>query len=259
MLRALEGQLIYFPARVTGDGPPLRVDGAASVEEVWLETGDGLRIHGVRALAADGFADLIFFHGNAGNLYDRLYNVAGLVGSGFNVLIIDYRGYGKSDGAPSEKGLYADGLAALDYLAREQGIDPTRVVLFGRSLGSTVAIELATHASVGALVVESAFTGMQDMARVHYSWLPGIVLRGLRHEFDSLAKVPGLRAPVLYVHGDRDAIVPLEMGRRLYEASPEPKEWLEIPGAGHNDTVLIGGEEYYRRLEAFVRAHVVAP
>ncbi len=258
MLEALERQLIYFPTRVRQDAPTPRIPGASSVEEVWLDTADGVRVHGIYATHEQPFAHLLFFHGNAGNLYDRLDNVALLVGSGFNVLIMDYRGYGKSEGTPSEQALYHDGLLAYRHLTEERGAEPARLVLFGRSLGSTVVIELATSQPAGAVVLESAFTSAEALGRVHYGFLPGMLFRALSHQFDSLEKVPRLRAPVLYIHGTADNIVPVEMGRRLYEASPEPKAFYEIPGAGHNDTLLVGGREYFRRLEQFVKEHVAA-
>jgi len=256
MLEALERQLIYFPTRVRQDAPTPRLAVASVVEEVWFEAADGVRVHGIYAGREDAFADLLFFHGNAGDLYDRLDNVALLVQAGFNVLIMDYRGYGKSEGVPSERALYEDGLLAYRYLVDERGVDPSRLVLFGRSLGCTVVIELATQHRAGALILESAFTTAQDLARVHYGWLPGALLRSLTHEFDSLSKVPRLRAPVLYVHGDVDTIVPIQMGRRLYEASPDPKDWYEIRGAGHNDTLFVGGQKYFRKLVEFAQRYV---
>ncbi|UCF18578.1 MAG: alpha/beta hydrolase [Gemmatimonadota bacterium] len=258
MLESLERQLIYFPTRVRADAATPSIPGTGVVEEVWLQTDDGPRVHGIYAGAPDAFADLLFFHGNAGNLYDRLDNVQLLVESGFNVLIMDYRGYGKSEGQPSERALYDDALLAYRHLTEARGVDPSRLVLFGRSLGSTVAIELATQQTCGALIVESAFTSAQELARIHYGWLPGALFRRLTHEFDSLSKVPKLRAPVMYIHGDIDAIVPVRMGQRLYEASPEPREWYVLRGAGHNDTLLVGGRAYFERLVRFVREHVAA-
>jgi acetyl esterase/lipase len=147
MLNALERQLIYFPTKVRASAATPRLPVADVVEEVWLETDDEVRVHGIYAGRQDAFATLLFFHGNAGNLYDRLDNVALLVQAGFNVLIMDYRGYGKSEGAPSERALYDDGLLAYRHLVEERGVDPRRLVLFGRSLGSTVAIELGAASS----------------------------------------------------------------------------------------------------------------
>lgn len=256
MLSVIERHLIYFPTRTSRTAPTPAVSGAAAVEEIWLDASDGVRVHGIYAGREGAFADLLFFHGNAGNLYDRLDNVAGLLQSGFNVFILDYRGYGKSDGVPSEEGLYRDGEAAYAYLTATRGVAPSRIVLFGRSLGTTVAIELGTRHAVGALIVESGFTSAPEVGRLHYGWLPGLVMRAMTHEFDSLSKVRRLRAPALYVHGGMDTIIPTEMGRRLFEASSEPKEWYEIPGAGHNDTWVVGGADYFRRLTEFAAKHV---
>jgi len=256
MLEALERQFIYFPTREREEAPTPRVRGAREVEEVWLPVGDGLRIHGIYARRDDPRGTLLFFHGNAGNLYDRLGNVELLLDLGLDVLIIDYRGYGKSDGEPSEAALYADAAAAYAYLTEGRGIAPSQMVIFGRSLGSAVAIELATRIAPAALIVESAFTSAKDLARHHYGWLPGALIRNLSHEFDSMAKVSGLDAPKLFIHGDRDGIVPMQMGRRLFEAANEPKQWYPIAGAGHNDTVIVGGAAYAERLDAFLRAHL---
>jgi fermentation-respiration switch protein FrsA (DUF1100 family) len=256
MLESLERQLIYFPTRVARDAPTPPIPGASLVEEVWLDTGDGVRVHGIYAGVEGSFADLLFFHGNAGNLYDRLDNVELLVESGFNVLIMDYRGYGKSEGTPSEAALNDDGLAAYRYLVEERGVDPARLVIFGRSLGSTVAIELGTRQNAAVVIAESAFTSAAGLARIHYGFLPGVLLRAMNHQFESIEKVPRLKSPALYVHGNVDTIVPVKMGRQLFEASPEPKEWYEIEGAGHNDTLFVGGAEYFRRLVDFVRRYV---
>jgi hypothetical protein len=258
MLSAIERQFIYFPTRVARGLPTPVVPAAEVIEEVWLESDGGIRIHGLYVGAETAFADLLFLHGNAGNLYDRLDNVRMLVESGFNVLIIDYRGYGKSEGQPSEGGLYQDGEAGYRYLVDERRVSPERLVIFGRSLGSAVAIELAIRHGCAAVVVESAFTSAVSLGRLHYGWLPGLILRGMTQRFDSLSKVARLRAPALFVHGRADRIVPVEMGRRLYEASPEPKRWYEIPDAGHNDTVMIGGHEYVQRLASFAKEHVTA-
>lgn len=260
MLSVIERQFIYFPTRVAGDEPVPALPGARVVEEVWLEgEGEsGSRVHGLYAGARDPWADLLFFHGNAGNLYHRLDNVEMLVEAGFNVLIIDYQGYGKSGGKPSERSMYADGEAAYRYLLEERGVIPERLVVFGRSLGAAVAIELASRNPCGALIAESAFTSTLAMGKLHYSWLPGALLSGMTQRFDSLSKVGRLRSPVLFVHGGADAIVPVEHGRQLFDASPEPKRWYEIGNAGHNDTVRVGGHEYLQRLVRFAKEHVSA-
>lgn len=258
ILSAIERQFIFFPTRVARDLPTPALPAARVVEEVWLDSGGDAPVHGLYVGGRAALADLLFFHGNAGNLYDRLDNVEMLVQSGFNVLIIDYAGYGKSGGKPSERRMFADGEAAYRYLVDERGVAQDRLVIFGRSLGAAVAIEVASRNRCGAVIAESAFTSAEALGRLHYGWLPGFLLRGMTQRFDSLSKVGRLRSPVLFVHGGVDAIVPVEMGRRLYDASPEPKRWYEIVGAGHNDTVMVGGHEYIRQLVEFVREHVSA-
>ena len=258
MIRTLERQFIYFPTRVERSAPTPRIPGAAVVDEVWLRASDGARIHALDVRPETPLTDLLFLHGNAGSLYDRLDNVGRLASLGFRVLILDYRGYGKSGGRPSEAGLYRDADAAYAYLTEGRGVAPDRVVVFGRSLGSAVALDLAARRRVGAIIAESAFTSARDLARLHYAWIPNLLLNAMSHELDSQAKVRRLQAPVLFVHGLRDAIVPAALGRRLYDASPEPKAWYPIERAGHNDTWMIGGEAYFRRLVEFVREHVPA-
>ena len=255
MLEALERQFIYFPTRERADAPTPRLRRAREVEEVWMDV-DGVRVHGLHARLDNPSGTLLFFHGNAGNLYDRLDNVELLLDMGLDVLIIDYQGYGKSGGEPSEPTLYADGMAAYRYLTEERGVEAGGLVLFGRSLGSAVAIELATRVPCAALIAESAFTSARDLAREHYGWLPGLLIRNMTHEFDSISKVERLRVPTLFVHGDRDSIVPESMGRRLFAAAPEPKTWYEVEGAGHNDTIARGGREYVRQLDAFLRENL---
>lgn len=255
MFRSLERQLIYFPTRIDRSAPTPRIPGAA-VDEIWLRTSDGVRIHALDVRPERPFADVLFFHGNAGSLYDRVENIARLADAGFRVLIVDYRGYGKSEGRPSEGGLYRDADAAYAYLTESGGVAPDRVVVFGRSLGSAVALDLATRRPVGALIAESAFTSARDLARLHYAWIPKLFLGAMSHELDSHAKVRRLSAPVLFIHGLRDSIVPAALGRRLYDAAPEPKAWYPIERAGHNDTWTVGGEAYFQRLVDFVREHV---
>ena len=255
MLEALERQFIYFPARQREDAPTPRLSHARAVQEVWMDV-EGVRVHGLHARRDNPIGTLLFLHGNAGNLYDRLDNVELLLGMGLDLLIIDYHGYGKSGGEPSEAALYADGMAAYRYLTEDRGVAPSDIVLFGRSLGSAVAIELATRVSCGALIVESAFTTARDLAREHYGWLPGLLIRNMTHEFDSISKVERLSVPILFVHGDRDSIVPEPMGRRLYAAAREPKTWYGIEGAGHNDTIARAGGEYVRHLVAFLHENL---
>ena len=243
----IERKFIYFPERdLVAD--PAQV--GLSFEEVYFVASDGVRLHG---WFAPGRQDItwLWFHGNAGNISHRLENLKLLHDElGVSVFLFDYRGYGRSQGKPSEKGTYRDAQAALTYLRSRGDTDPERIVYFGRSLGAGVAVELATRESPLALILESSFPSIPALARHLYPFLPIGPL--LRTKYDSLAKIDKVKAPLLVLHGDRDEIVPLQAGRSLVEAAREPKQFHVIRGAGHNDTYLVGGEEYLRVLRRFV-------
>jgi fermentation-respiration switch protein FrsA (DUF1100 family) len=192
---------------------------------------------------------LLFLHGNAGNREDRLHNLQGLWRSGIAVLIIDYRGYGGSTGAPSEPGLIQDGLAAYDWLAARAPSRP--IALFGRSLGAAVAAQVASRRPAAGLILESAFTSAPDMAERIFP-VPGI-RRLVRSRYDTLSAVRALTTPLLVIHGARDELVPFEMGRALFEASPSPrKTFRPVRDAHHNDTYILAGNEYWRWIREFL-------
>jgi fermentation-respiration switch protein FrsA (DUF1100 family) len=218
-------RFVFFPDRRVGPPP-------AGVEERWLVTEDGRRLHAWYAPPPRGGAVLLWSHGNAGNIDSRRSVLLALVGRGLGVLAYDYRGYGRSEGSPSEPGVYLDASAAFDDLVA-RGIDPAAIVCFGESLGGAVSIELATRRRCGAVVAVSTFTRLADVARRHYGPLGS--LAGDR--FDSLARLPRVSAPVLVAHGDRDEIVPFELGERLSAAASGPRRFFRIPGADHNDAV----------------------
>jgi len=216
-------------------------------EELFLETEDGVRIHGYWLPVEGAPLALLFLHGNAGNASQRLPNAALLARLGVSVLLLDYRGYGKSEGHPTEKGVYADARAGLaELLAR--GFPEQRIVLFGRSLGGAVAADLARGRPFAGVILESAFPSVAAMAKAIFGFGGWPLTRG---RFDSLAKIGELRAPLLFFHGDRDEVVPLALGRRLFDAAPEPKRFVTIRGAGHNDTVPVGGSAYLERIRSF--------
>lgn len=226
-------------------------DVGLSGEDVFLDTDDGVRVHAYWLPAADADRAILFLHGNAGNASHRLPNAALLVRMGANVLLMDYRGYGKSEGRPSERGVYADARAGLAHLVESRGIPQERIVLFGRSLGGSVAVELARGRTLAGVILESTFTSIADVARSAVG--PLAVLAGRR--FDSRSKIGELQSPLLFFHGDRDGIVPYALGRELYEAAPDPKAFETIPGAGHNDTVEQGGRVYLERIARFIEQH----
>lgn len=216
-------RFVFFPDRQVGPPP-------AGVEERWITTQDGLRLHAWYVPPRDGGPVLLWSHGNAGNIHSRRALLPGLAGRGLGVLAYDYRGYGRSEGTPGEAGVYLDASAAFDDLVT-RGTAPAAIVCFGESIGGAVSIEVATRRRCGAVIAVSSFTRLADVARRHYGPLGS--LAGDR--FDSLARLPRVSAPVLVAHGDQDDIVPFALGERLFAAAGEPKRFVRIPGADHND------------------------
>lgn len=239
-------RFIYYPeARL--EATPAQFD--LRYEDARFAAADGVRLHGwwVPGRRAE---TLIWFHGNAGNISHRLHNLRQLYDLvGVNVLLFDYRGYGQSEGEPSEAGLYADARAALAYVKGRGDVDAGRIVYFGRSLGSAVAVELARTQAPYGLILETPFTSVREMSS---RLLPGPLTAVVPSMFDNLAKVPELRSPKLFIHGDQDELVPYEQCRQLYEAAPPPKAFFTIRGAGHNDTYIVGGERYFKQIEKFI-------
>ena len=241
-------QFIYFPDSTIYQDPG---DFGLEFEDVYLTTADGVRIHGW-FVPGSGGPTLIWFHGNGGNISNRADNIAGLNRRlGVSILIIDYRGYGLSEGSPNEQGTYLDAEAAVAHALSRPDVDPERVVLFGRSLGCAVAAEMAVRHDVYAVVLESPFTSVPAMASRAYPFLPGLgLLTG--NMYDTLGKTARIDAPVMVLHGDSDEIVPFEMGREVFEAASEPKRFYRIRGAGHNDTYAVGGAPYLDALGSFL-------
>ncbi len=216
-------------------------------EQVQLEPEPGVQLHAWFFSRPAPLATLLFCHGNAGNVSHRLQNVYYLSKTGFQVLLFDYRGYGHSTGQPSEEGLYRDGVAAWDHLVTRSDATKAPRLIFGRSLGGAVAVELATRVKAEGLIIESTFTSIRTLARLMFP-LP---LPELPVKYDSLAKIGRISMPLLAIHGERDELIPFADGRALFEAANEPKSWFPIPSAGHNDTYWIGGQGYFQRLAAF--------
>jgi pimeloyl-ACP methyl ester carboxylesterase len=227
------------------------------LEDVWFQTSDGARLFGWYVEAAADRPVMLWCHGNAGNIINRLDNLRLLHQMGLSVFLFDYRGYGKSQNIrPTEKGFYNDAYAAYDYLARIRKIRPDRMVLFGRSLGASVAGELAAQRPAAALILESSFPSIEAVAKVHYGGFPAHWFLGA--QFRLVDRLPHLSLPKLIIHGDKDDIIPVELGRQVYNVAKPPKEWFGIPGANHNDTYVVGGTAYFRRLAEFIRKALVA-
>ncbi|MFC9895994.1 alpha/beta hydrolase [Nocardia sp. NPDC127579] len=204
-------------------------------EELFLPTDDGEQVHAWWLPARQSIGHILFAHGNAGNIGDRVPIYALLTEAGFDVLAFDYRGYGRSTGRPSERGTYRDARAARRALLDRPGVDPNHVVYLGKSLGGGVMLELATAHPPRGLILMSTFTGIRDAARSVYPLLPAAFVP---NAYPSLRRIRSLRVPVLIMHGDQDELLPLRHARRLFEAAPEPKQLEIFPGAGHNDLIF---------------------
>ncbi len=252
----LDRMMLYFPERGLVAAPDSVGLTGLTYEDVYLTAADGTRIHGWH-IRGRSEVTLLWFHGNAGNISHRLDNILTLHNRlGVGVFIIDYRGYGLSEGRPSEKGIYMDAEAAFGYLTDELGLDAKRdVVLFGRSLGAGVAVEMGMRHKVRGVILESGFTSVKDMAGASGSPLPiPLVLALFEARYDSVSKIGRVGSPVMILHGDRDDTVPYWMAEKLFAAASdsEPKTLYRIRGAGHNDTVYVGGEAYFEALRDFI-------
>jgi len=249
----MDRHFIFFPDRFLEATPAAA---GLPFEDVTFTATDGVRLHGwfipapktETASGARPFT-LIMFHGNAGNISHRI-DWAQLFRDrlGVNVFLLDYRGYGNSEGSPTENGTYLDGEAAVKIVAARPDVEASRIVYAGHSLGSAVATEVALRLVPAGLVIESPFTSVADMAKQAIPFLPVGLLLSTRYE--TLKKIPKLACPLLVIHGERDETIPFEQAIRVYEAAPEPKTFFRIREAGHNDTYLAGGEAY---VQAYVR------
>jgi fermentation-respiration switch protein FrsA (DUF1100 family) len=240
----LEKSLIFYPDQHLEATP---ADYSLAFEDVFFKASDGVRLHGWWIPApggGEGRATLLWMHGNAGNISHRLHNARLLHDLlDVNLFLFDYREYGLSEGKVSEEGTYSDAQGALAYLEGRPDVGGDRIVYFGRSIGSAVAVELGTRKAPAALILESPMTSIKAVASAILPWLPIGSL--LSTKYDSLAKVVEIRVPLLVVHGTADEIVPFAQGRELFEAANEPKRFHAVSGAHHNDTYLVGGEEYF--------------
>ena len=249
-VRYFEYKSIFYPARFIAATPAAI---GLPFEDVFIKTRDNVTINGWLVKSSTGRGTLIFCHGNAGNIGDRLEKIQLFHQTGFNILIIDYRGYGRSRGRPDEDGIYRDAVAAYDYLRAREDIDHSRVIGYGESLGGAVIVDLAAQRDLAALIIHSSFTSAADMAKTIYPFIPSFLLGT---KLDSAAKISKIAAPKLFIHSRADEIVPFRLGERLYQAAARPKEFLEVSG-GHNDTPDEALEKMAREIIAFLRRHNV--
>jgi fermentation-respiration switch protein FrsA (DUF1100 family) len=246
ILEFSEKGIVFFPDSYLVGTP---ADFGLQYEDVWFEAADGVHLHGWW-VPRPGAPVLVWFHGNAGNISHRLENLKLLHDLvGVQVFIFDYREYGRSQGRISREGTFLDAAAAYRYAAATRGIPGGDIVLFGRSLGTALATDLAVKHPCRGLILESAFTNSSDMAKLLapflFDWRP-------RVPYDNLGKINKVKAPVLIIHGAHDEIIPVDMGRRVFMAANSPKDLYIIPGAHHNDTYMVGGRDYFQRLKAFI-------
>jgi len=240
-----QGRILFHPSRELGATP---ADIGIPFKDVRITVEHGQAIHAWFVIADAGRPTVLFCHGNAGNISHRLETVGLFRDLRVNVLMFDYRGYGLSDGSPSEENMYADARAAYAWLVREQGVLPERLFVFGRSLGAAVAIELATEIPCAGLIIESSFTSIVDMGKRLYPFMPVNWL--VRYRFDSLERIREITTPILVIHSPDDDLIRYEMGRQLFAAAGSGRSFLEISG-GHNDRGYLRNQLYRTRLLAF--------
>lgn len=239
---------VYLPAKFPNgvwDPSPFGLN----VEDVWFEAEDGIGLHGWWIPHRRARGTLLFCHGNSGSIAHHIGVLKLLARLRVNIFAFDYRGYGRSEGRPAERGLYRDARAAWDVLVHRMGISPDEIIYFGHSLGGAVAIDTALRRPAAGLIVQSTFTDLSDASRAVLP-VPGVGWV-TKNQFRSIEKVPELRLPKLFIHGTEDGTIPVTLGRRLYEAAEEPKQMLEIPRAGHNDVHRHGGLRYLRTVSSF--------
>lgn len=245
-LKVFEERNLYYPEKAFEHSP---ADYHLPFEEVTLETEDQKKIHGWFIGAEAPTATLLYCHGNGGNISHRLEKARFFYRLGYSTFLFDYRGYGKSEGKPSEKGTYKDGEAAYRYLTETRKIPADQIVFYGESLGGGIAVELARQRPGKALILENAFTSTVKMAELYFPWLPARWV--VRHRYDNLSKMPEIKIPVLIMHTREDEIIPFSMGQVLYQAVPGPKMFLELSG-DHNGAYLIAGDTYTKGIQEFL-------
>ena len=247
----MNSKLVFHPQRKLEDSPGRL---GMAFEDVRIKAADGPRLHAWYVPAeGEAIGAALFCHGNAGNISHRVDTIRVLHELGLNVLIFDYRGYGRSEGRPTEKGVYLDAEAAWRYLTEQLGQPPERIVLHGRSLGGSVAAHLARDHKPAALVVESTFYDITELGAELYPWLPVRWISRLK--FKTADYVAAATCPVMVIHSRNDDLIPIHHGRKVFDAAPEPKRFLEIRG-GHNDGFYLSRSTYVPALREFLAEHL---
>jgi uncharacterized protein len=250
IMRLLERRMIFFPdypSRLEGDWHPRGL----APEDVWLTASDGTKLHAWWISNPNAKFTFLAFHGNASNIANRGETYEFLRDTPSNVLALEYRGYGHSEGKPSEAGLYLDADAAYQFLTNTKRIDPKSILSFGQSLGTTVASDLAARRKVGGLILEAPLPSASRAASKLFWFLPGLSIL-VHSQFDTVAKLRKVRAPILVVQCTRDPVLPFQFGREVYDAAPSPKRFLAIEGECHEESSLIAPAEYRSALQQFL-------
>ncbi len=250
LVRIFESRLIFFPdypGRLEGDWHPRTLP----VQDVWLTASDGTKLHAWWIPHDHAKFTFLAFHGNAANITNRAPVYEFLRDLPANVFALEYRGYGRSEGQPSEAGLYRDADAAYQYLVNTKGIDPKTILSFGQSLGTAVAAHLAAHHQVAGVVLEASFPSASRLARQIYWFLPGVSLL-LHSQFDTQARLQEITAPLLIVHCTQDPVIPFHFGQDVYNAARPPKDFLPINASCHEESSLIAPTPYRAALQKFL-------
>lgn len=245
-VRFMEATSIFYPSRLMVHSPRMV---NLPFEDVYFETSDHVKLNGWLVKAPPATATILFLHGNAGNMSDRLDKILLFYKMGLNVFIVDYRGYGNSDGHPTEKGMYRDAQAAWDYLKTRQDIDTGKIIGYGESLGGSGVVDLAVHRPLAALILDSSFSSAADMAQKILPVVPSFILSV---KLDSVGKIKNISAPKLIIHSPDDEMIPYAQSQKLLEAAPEPKEFLKITGT-HNDGYTMARDVYVSGIYSFLK------
>lgn len=253
-LRWLEAEITFHPVRISENNAVI----PETAEDVWITTRDGVRLNGwfYQSRRGPAAATILHFHGNGGNITNVAWVAERLANRGFDTLLIDYRGYGRSHGESSdEAGLYDDGDAALSYLTDTRHVPAEQIVLYGQSLGTAVATDVAARKTCGALIIESGFSSASSVAAEKLPWLPRWLHFLARNRFESARKLRSVRVPVFISHGDPDPVIPTGEARLLFGAANEPRKLHIFPGVGHNVFGSLG-DGYLDLIEQFVRESI---
>lgn len=245
----IEKGFIFFPDKEISQTP---ADAGLPFEDLYLLTQDGVRINAWFIPSPGSRKVLLWFHGNAGNLSNRVDQASILHQElRINVFMVDFREYGRSEGRVTEQGTYQDAFAAYDYLLSRTDLDREGIVVYGQSLGAAVAVELAVRRKAAGLILEAPFVSIREMARALFPWFP--VGRLLSTRYDLISQVERVQTPLLVIHGDRDEVVPYSQGWKVFEAAKPPKQIYTVQSAGHNNLYRIGGQGYFQTIDRFIQ------